>query len=308
MKKLHIMFLSRAPIVPFNSKTYHIHVYQQLEQLLNVDKNKIDVIAIDEFSPFLNEDLVQDLKQIITTFPSTPIVLLREVSRFLFISEIEKLRAPIYHAYIRYLEPNTPSKVSVLCDNIDLAIREQLKIHAITNKLDELETTLHSQDSDKSIPDVISNIKSDIKGLGDKGLLSPAHSRKEEKDMINETLKEARAKLNVASRINLMILFAGVILLFSSFVLYNITQNLELLSFGGLGLIGVISHLITNPAKSINNAANSLVRTQIGYFSFMHQAMIIQSEEEKDIIIAKSEKLREATKELMVGLEIQKGK
>ncbi len=122
--------------------------------------------------------------------------------------------------------------------------------------------------------------------------------------LVNQTLNRASRALDTSTKINTGILVFGALLVAASFITACVTQRWEAIAFGGFGLAGVVTSLITNPLKSIGITSRQIVQIQVAYLGFLNQISIITEcpNDTTDAAMAKSIRLQEATQSIQETL------
>lgn len=133
----------------------------------------------------------------------------------------------------------------------------------------------------------------------------PGFEARDVQVLVNKTLDRASRALDTSTKINIGILVFGVLIVAASFIVASITQRWEAVAFGGFGLVGVITSLITNPLKSIGVASRRIVQIQVAYLGFLNQIAIISecSNDSPDAAMTKSKRLQEASQSIQETLE-----
>lgn len=126
--------------------------------------------------------------------------------------------------------------------------------------------------------------------------------------LVNITLKEATASLQLTTKVNIAVLVAGSLLLLISFIVAAVTDRWEAVAFGGFGTAGIIASLITNPLKSISANARRLVHVQVAYLQFLSQLAMLNQVSADTTIIERSQRLGEAMTQTLKALEEHFGK
>jgi DNA-binding NarL/FixJ family response regulator len=94
--------------------------------------------------------------------------------------------------------------------------------------------------------------------------------------LATQTLDRASRALDTSTRINTGILIFGALIVTASFVVACVTHRWDAVAFGGFGLAGVVSSLVTNPLKSIGFASRRIVQIQVAYLGFLNQIAIVR--------------------------------
>jgi DNA-binding NarL/FixJ family response regulator len=118
------------------------------------------------------------------------------------------------------------------------------------------------------------------------------------KEIIKETLEESKKSIKRYRQVNIAITIVGLVFILVSFIFVCIIGDSKMLAFGGLGLAGVITSLITNPTALISKTARQLIQIQINYFSYLKQVKIIKEMDKNE----KSKRLEEVTNSLQETL------
>lgn len=111
--------------------------------------------------------------------------------------------------------------------------------------------------------------------------------------LVDDTLKEAKHSLQGAAKVNIGVLVTGLIIVLGSFIYASITSQWQATAFGGVGMAGIITSLITNPSQSISASVERLVQVQIVYFTFLSQLSILSRASEGITILERSKQLGE---------------
>lgn len=98
----------------------------------------------------------------------------------------------------------------------------------------------------------------------------PGFDDKELQAVVKDTLHKASSSLEQSSNVNKGILIFGGVLVATAFIVASYKGSWEAVSFGGIGLAGIIASLITNPLKGIASSARRLVQIQVAYVGFLH--------------------------------------
>jgi hypothetical protein len=123
--------------------------------------------------------------------------------------------------------------------------------------------------------------------------------------LVNETLEKTSKSIKGYSVLNKLVVYFGLVFILSSFIVTIITSDFKYMTFGGIGLAGIISSFISNPIKAVGSSVSHFIQCQISYVGFLKQIDILNlitpnSFEES---IQKSKRLEEVTKSLQESLE-----
>jgi hypothetical protein len=89
--------------------------------------------------------------------------------------------------------------------------------------------------------------------------------------IVVQTLNNAAKSLSRSSKVHFAVLCVGSIIVLSSFFAALITGSWAMVSFGGIGLGGIIGALMTNPMRAIGSEARRIVQIQVAYLGFLSQ-------------------------------------
>jgi CheY-like chemotaxis protein len=132
-------------------------------------------------------------------------------------------------------------------------------------------------------------------GLGDEDLQA----------LVKSTLDGAATSLRRTAIANIAVLGIGASLVLGSSVVAVVMESWEAVTFGGFGLVGVVTSLVSNPLRSIAAGARRLVQVQAAYLGFLNQLSLLGGsgppENEKELI-ARSVQLDKATTSLLESL------
>lgn len=126
------------------------------------------------------------------------------------------------------------------------------------------------------------------------------------KNLVKDTLEKASNALDGTAKVNKWILVWGALLISASFIVASITQRWEAIAFGGFGIAGIITALITNPLKSIGIGAKRLVILQVAYLNFLKQLSLLDTSTQEHLqisVIEKSKQLNEAMEKVVENLD-----
>lgn len=123
--------------------------------------------------------------------------------------------------------------------------------------------------------------------------------------LIKETLQKASTSLERAASVNKGILIFGGALVVAGFVVATIKGSWEAVTFGGFGVAGIVTSLITNPSKSITSGARRLVQIQVAYLGFINILGSISnlSSKDEDSTLKRAEVLNNAISNVLETLE-----
>jgi hypothetical protein len=127
-------------------------------------------------------------------------------------------------------------------------------------------------------------------------------------ELVNITLKNATESLRLTTNVNIGVLIAGSLLVFASFIVGSITNRWEAIAFGGFGIAGIVTSLITNPLKSIGVSARRLVQLQVAYLTFMSQLAILNQASIKSTSLERSQRMGDEMARTLNVLEETFGK
>jgi len=123
--------------------------------------------------------------------------------------------------------------------------------------------------------------------------------------VIRKTLERTTASLALYKWINFAIIVVGLILVLGS-AIYAVIEgsNTGSIAFGGMGLAGIITSLITNPTSSIGKTSRQMIQLQISYFGFFKLIDILKNTKANNIdeMVTKSKRLEEVTCSLQESL------
>lgn len=134
----------------------------------------------------------------------------------------------------------------------------------------------------------------------------PGFDDSDVKDLIAKTLANSSMALSRTAVVNIVVLVAGGLLLFASFVAAIVTRTWESVTFGGFGLAGVVTALIANPLRSISKGGRHIVQIQVAYLGFLNQLAIlgrIPAEASADTILERSKQINVAISQISEALE-----
>jgi hypothetical protein len=134
----------------------------------------------------------------------------------------------------------------------------------------------------------------------------PGFDDSDVKDLIAKTLANSTMALRRTAVVNMVVLVAGGLLLFASFVVAIVTRTWESVTFGGFGLAGVVTALIANPLRSISKGGRHIVQIQVAYLGFLNQLAVlgrIPADTSGDTILERSKQLNVAISHVSEALE-----
>ena len=277
----------------------------------------INSIAIDIFTIGVGEgiDLILYIRE---TFPSLPICLLGvnyTLANMPNVTKEMQLRLRHYYKLNKELPPDLFLKNAEITAH---KLLSYLLASAAKIRLNGLREQLLRNDTDSV--KIATDVKQDIEDAIDVAQeaidaqkrqnewaagIVPGFEEKDVQALVNHTLDKASKSLDISTKINLGILIFGGILIAASFTVACLTNRWESIAFGGFGLAGVITSLITNPLKSIGFASRRIVQIQIAYIGFLNQIAIINeyTSDTPDAAITKSTRLQEAIQNIQETLE-----
>lgn len=133
-------------------------------------------------------------------------------------------------------------------------------------------------------------------------LVLPGVAEKETEKLVRETLAQAALSLRTTSRVNICVLIAGALVIIASFVATFFKPDWMTVTFGGFGIVGIITTLITNPLKSIALCARRVIQVQVAYLSFLSQLAMLNDSSNKLDILERSKRLGEETNKIQQTL------
>lgn len=101
-------------------------------------------------------------------------------------------------------------------------------------------------------------------------LIVPGFDDQSLRTLVEGTLENASASLERSALVNKRVLLFGGGLVAAAFVVATVTGSWEAVTFGGMGLAGIITALIANPLKEIARTARRLIQIQVAYIGFLH--------------------------------------
>lgn len=123
--------------------------------------------------------------------------------------------------------------------------------------------------------------------------------------LVNETLEKTSKSIKSYSILNKLVVYFGLGFILSSFIITIITSDFKYMTFGGIGLAGIVSSFISNPIKAVGNSINHFIICQISYVGFLKQIDILNliTPNNFEESIQKSKRLEDVTKSLHESLE-----
>ena len=192
-----------------------------------------------------------------------------------------------------------------------LARSAKFRLSDLRNMLLQAETrpTFHLADIKREITDAIEFAQKAIEAQSAQSErvagIVPGFEARDVHVLVNETLDRASHALDTSTRINTGILVFGAFLVASAFIIACVTQRWEAIAFGGFGLAGVVTSLITNPLKSIGITSRRIVQIQVAYLGFLNQIAIINecANHTPNAAMTKSQRLQEASQNIQQTLD-----
>jgi len=129
------------------------------------------------------------------------------------------------------------------------------------NALDLAETVLDSKS------DTLSARSHIVPGIGAKQLQL----------LIESTLDRSASALRRTANVNVGVLIVGAAMIVASFVVGIVQPSWKPAVFGGFGVAGVVTSLVTNPLRSIGDSARHLIQLRIAFIGFLNQLSVLSN-------------------------------
>lgn len=136
-------------------------------------------------------------------------------------------------------------------------------------------------------------------------IIVPGFNAENLQALVKGTIENASSSLDRSARVHKLLLIFGGILVAAAFVVASIKGSWEAVTFGGLGLTGIVASLITNPLKSIASTSRRLVQIQVAYIGFLkvidtQASLPIQDEK---CVESRTKSINEAIRNVLETLE-----
>lgn len=240
---------------------------------------KYNSLLINIFSIGVDQGL-RVIESVRKSSPDIPICLVGNAKDFIFMKGVpQKWRKRFEHYY--KLPIDVPSrKFLVAANDITRLLSLYLLSRIASVRLRDLKTFFesrgenHINDQKESIKESFNIVETALQAKEGSELknkyIIPGFDTNALNELVNDTLQKASKSLERATYVNMGILIFGGVLVALSFIVAIFKGSWEAVTFGGFGIAGIITSLITNPSKSVTSAAKRLVQIQVAYLGFIN--------------------------------------
>ncbi len=153
-----------------------------------------------------------------------------------------------------------------------LSRRASLGLRDIRNRLEQPETRTAADMQREQMAEALELAQEALDARRPAGdtFIVPGFDDQNLQALVKGTIEKASASLDGSALVNKRLLQFGCCLVAAAFVVAVITGSWKVVSFGGMGLAGIITAVITNPLKGIAATARRLVQIQVAYIGFLH--------------------------------------
>jgi hypothetical protein len=279
------------------------------------DQNRINAILINIFT-FGAPSALDFIASVREDRPEIPIAIAgtaRELSTLPDVPPSWRLR--LGH-YFRLTTDSASPEVEV--DRLILSFASWIRRYALTDKLTGLQEDVEHgrfsafpEDKKKQvISEIVTAAKVELsprQQLRAEVTIVPGFGGEDLTPFVKSSLERVVAAVKKSTTINIAVLVFGIVLVSASFVIAYINDSWKFVGFGGFGLAGIITALITGPLRSVDRTARGLVHVQVAFLSFLNQLELLRVATPLDkatTAIEASKQLATATNQIMTSLEV----